>query len=127
MTVKVHSPERLRELAAQGFALVARMSAERRERDKKQRQARAAPASPTNSAYPVDGSVSDPASLAEQIVAAGQRARGELADETPRATGLAARIHDAAETARGGGPERAQPTGLAKQIIDAGRRRRGEI
>jgi hypothetical protein len=80
MTSKTHSPERLRELAAEGFAIVAQRQHEMRERE---RPKRSAPASPAHIAKPVHGNVSDPAALAQQIVRAGQRARGEHVEEPP--------------------------------------------
>jgi hypothetical protein len=79
-----------------------------RERNKRQK-VRAAPASPANHAYPIPGSVSDPAAVAAQIVRAGQRARGELDDTTPSAPGSAR-----------------PAASLAEQIVAAGRKRRGE-
>jgi hypothetical protein len=114
------------ELASEGRLIVFERMAAMREREKRAK-AGPAPASPANNAYPVQVSVSDPAALAEQIVKAGQRARGELADETPRPTGQAAAIHKAADLARAGGRPLPAPTGVAEQIILAGKRRRGEV
>jgi hypothetical protein len=121
---KTHSPQRFRELAAEGRLLIFQRVAASRERDKRAKPARSAPASPANHANPVQRGVSDPAALAEQIVRAGQRARGELANEIPQATGMPAAIHTAAETARAGGPSLPAPEGLAAQILAAGVKRR---
>ena len=65
--------------------------------------------------------------LAEQIIRAGQKARGELPAALPPVTGIAAKILEAAELARAGGHPLPEPTGLAAKILAAGRKGRGEI
>jgi hypothetical protein len=93
------------ELAAEGFLIIASRTAERREREKKEKQGRPAPATATvdTGARQFRTDVANPASLAAQIIRAGQRARGELDDDTA-----------------------SMPSGLAGEIIRAGQRRRGE-
>ena len=123
---KTHSPQRLRELAAEGRLILFRMAASRA-REKKQKQA--APASRgtvDTGARQFNTDVVNPAAIAAQIIKAGQKARGEIVDETPRPTGQAAAIHAAADTARAGGRPLPAPSGIAEQIIAAGRKRRGE-
>jgi hypothetical protein len=131
MTIKVHSPERHRELVAQGFALVARLSAARRERERKEKQERSAPAS-TRSSPGIDASsarqyetqVVNPTATAKAIIEAGRKARGETDDAISMPTGFAAAVLAAADLARAGGPALPEPTGLAAQIIAAGEKRR---
>jgi len=101
------------EYAAEGFLIVARMSAERRERERKEKQERSAPASIRSSAgidtnsRQYETRVADPAATAAAIIEAGRRRRGEIDDTTPS-------------------PSARPAATLAEQIIDAGRRRRGE-
>jgi len=117
-----HSMAKSREdLAGEGRLIVFQRMAALREREKR---AKAQPALPANNAYPVHGNVSDPASFAAQVIKAGQKARGELVEEMPKPTGLAAKVLAAGELARSGGPQRPAPEGLAAAIIAAGAKRR---
>jgi len=114
------------EYASEGRLIVFQRMAAMRAREKKTKQVPSAPA-PTatvNTARQFGTEVTNPTALAEQIVRAGQKARGELVEETPGPTGLAAKVLAAAQTSRDGGPQRPAPEGLAAQIVAAGIKRR---
>jgi hypothetical protein len=124
------------QLAAEGFLIVhsrmaARRKDERRDREKRRQEEKdnktrtpPAPASGDTSSSLFGTPVADPAAFAAQVIRAGQKARGELAEETPQPTGFAAAVLAAADLARAGGPALPEPTGLAAQIIAAGEKRR---
>jgi hypothetical protein len=72
----------------------------------------------------------DAATLAQQIIAAGQKRRGELDDQSSIPKGLAGEILRAGQKRRGEIEDPKPCTEaevVAAQIIEAGRRRRGEI
>jgi hypothetical protein len=111
---------------------------EARERDLDRREALlvqhenpapSAPPAPTLLHPPRTGGAT--ATLAQQIIAAGQKRRGELIDEEPEPKGLAGDILRAGMLRRGELVEdhkpRTEAEVVAAQIIEAGRRRRGEI
>jgi hypothetical protein len=79
---------------------------------------------PTEVAVPRITDFLDSTDTAAKIVDAGRMARGELLIPAPPVTGMAAKIHEAAQTARDGGPQRPAPEGLAAKIIAAGEKRR---
>jgi hypothetical protein len=88
-----------------------------------------APPAPTllRDHHPASGA----ATLAQQIIAAGQKRRGELEDQWSLPNGLAGDILRAGMKRRGELVEdhkpRTEAEVVAAQIIEAGRRRRGEI
>ena len=102
------------ELAAEGRLIIFQRMAAWREREKKTKQQRSAPASAGSpagtdtSAHQFETRVSNPAATAAAIVAAGRKARGEV-DATPSPTSSAR-----------------PAANLAEQIVAAGRKARGE-